>query len=46
MRYKWHFDIVKHSKKFYTFSIIVTILGIITLAIHGLTLGVDFKAGT
>ncbi|MCC2685789.1 MAG: subunit SecF of preprotein translocase [Paenibacillaceae bacterium] len=46
MRYKWHFDIVKHSKKFYTFSIIVTILGIITLLIHGLSLGVDFKAGT
>jgi SecD/SecF fusion protein len=46
MRYKWHFDVVKHSKKFYIFSIIVTILGIITLAIHGLELGVDFKAGT
>jgi len=46
MRYKWSFDVVKHRKKYFTFSIVVTILGILSLAIFGLNRGVDFKSGT
>lgn len=48
MLYKWinNIDFVKNRKKFFVFSITVTLLGIITLAIFGLNRGVDFKAGT
>lgn len=44
MRYK--FDIVKNRNKYFAVSIILTIVGILSLAIFGLNTGVDFKAGT
>ncbi|MCZ8519049.1 MULTISPECIES: protein translocase subunit SecF [Paenibacillus] len=40
------FDFMKHRRKFYVFSIVITLLGILTLAVFGLNRGVDFKAGT
>jgi len=40
------YDFVKHRKLFFTISIVVTLLGILTLAIFGLNRGVDFKSGT
>jgi len=40
------FDFVRHSKKAYTFSIAVTLLGVIMLLAVGMHYGVDFKAGT
>lgn len=43
---KWKFDFVKASKYFFTFSIIVTLLGIIMLAVFGLNYGVDFREGS
>jgi len=43
---KIHFDFVKHRNKFFAFSILVTIVGIITLLAAGMHFGVDFKAGT
>lgn len=43
---KYPIDFVKHRKKSFTFSIILTILGILTLAILGFNYGVDFRAGT
>lgn len=48
MLYNWlnRIDYVKNRKKFFIFSISITILGILTLAIFGLNRGVDFKAGT
>jgi preprotein translocase subunit SecF len=46
MRYNFTFDIVKNRKKFFALSIIITLLGILSLAIFGLNTGVDFKAGT
>ncbi|MGN7380646.1 protein export proteins secd/secf [Chlamydia abortus] len=46
MHYNIHFDFVKHRKKFFAFSIIVTIIGIVALLVFGLNRGVDFKAGT
>jgi preprotein translocase subunit SecF len=39
-------DFIRNRKKFFAFSITITILGILTLAIFGLNTGVDFKAGT
>lgn len=41
---KW--DIVKRSKMFFWISGIITVLGIVSLLVFGLNLGVDFKAGT
>lgn len=48
MLYNWlnKIDYVHHRKKFFSFSIIITVLGILTLAVFGLNRGVDFKAGT
>ncbi|MDO3409005.1 protein translocase subunit SecF [Saccharibacillus sp. CPCC 101409] len=43
---KWDFNFVKASKYFYTFSLIVTLLGILSLAIFGLNYGVDFRSGS
>ncbi|MFD1955403.1 protein translocase subunit SecF [Paenibacillus thailandensis] len=43
---KIRFDFVKHSKKFFWFSGIMTVLGIISLLVFNLNYGVDFKAGT
>jgi preprotein translocase SecF subunit len=40
------FDFVKHRKKAFTFSIVITLLGIIVLLFSGLNYGVDFRAGT
>jgi preprotein translocase SecF subunit len=39
-------DFVKNRNKFFAVSIIITVLGVLTLAIFGLNLGVDFKSGT
>ncbi|MEX2461470.1 MAG: protein translocase subunit SecF [Paenibacillaceae bacterium] len=44
MRYR--FDIIKNRRKYFAVSIIITIIGILSLAIFGLNTGVDFKAGT
>ncbi|ANY70338.1 protein-export membrane protein SecF [Paenibacillus sp. BIHB 4019] len=41
-----HFDFIKHSKKFFMASIILTVIGIISLFLFNLNYGVDFKAGT
>lgn len=39
-------DFVKHRKKFFIFSGILTIVGIILLSTIGLNLGIDFSSGT
>jgi len=39
-------DYVKHHNKFFAVSILITILGILTLTFLGFNYGVDFKAGT
>lgn len=46
MRFKGSFNFVHKSKYAFTFSIVVTILGIITLLWHGLNYGIDFSSGT
>ncbi|WP_211747567.1 protein translocase subunit SecF [Paenibacillus sp. Marseille-Q4541] len=46
MRFNWDFDYIKVSKYFYTFSIVVTLLGILSLAVFGLNYGVDFRSGS
>ncbi|WP_313995973.1 protein translocase subunit SecF [uncultured Paenibacillus sp.] len=47
MRYNFDkFDFVGKSKYFYMFSIAITVLGILVLAIGGLNYGVDFRAGS
>lgn len=43
---KVRFDFVKHRNKFFAFSIVLTVLGILSLLIFHMNLGVDFKAGT
>ncbi|WP_079908775.1 protein translocase subunit SecD [Paenibacillus sp. 32352] len=40
------FDIVKSRRKFYAFSLSILVLGLASMLIFGLNLGVDFKAGT
>lgn len=40
------FDFVKHRKKFYVFSSVLMIGGIIVLSIFRLNLGIDFSSGT
>ncbi|SFS58856.1 protein translocase subunit SecF [Paenibacillus sp. BC26] len=40
------FDFVKKARYFFIFSIVITVLGIVTLGIHGLNYGVDFRAGS
>ncbi|MFC7681309.1 protein translocase subunit SecF [Paenibacillus sp. GCM10028914] len=45
MRFK-NFDYVGASRYFYTFSIILTIVGAICLAALGLNYGVDFRSGS
>lgn len=44
MNYK--FDFVRHRKIYFTISSVIMILGIITLLLFGLNLGIDFKSGT
>ena len=46
MRFKWDYDYIKISKYFYTFSIVITLLGILSLAVFGLNYGVDFRSGS
>lgn len=46
MRYNFKLDIVKHRRKFFAFSIVVTIIGLLSLLIFNLNYGVDFRAGT
>ncbi|MCM3129968.1 MULTISPECIES: protein translocase subunit SecF [unclassified Paenibacillus] len=46
MRFNWEFDYIKVSKYFYTFSIVITLLGILSLAVFGLNYGVDFRSGS
>ncbi|TLS53567.1 protein translocase subunit SecF [Paenibacillus antri] len=46
MRYKIHLDFIKHRKKFFIFSIALTVIGIVMLAAAGLNYGVDFRSGT
>lgn len=46
MRFKGSFNFVHKSRFAFTFSIIVTVLGIITLLWHGLNYGIDFSSGT
>jgi SecD/SecF fusion protein len=41
----FHFDFLKIKKYTYAFSLIVTIVSVISLATHGLDYGVDFKGG-
>ncbi|NGZ73688.1 protein translocase subunit SecF [Saccharibacillus alkalitolerans] len=43
---KWNFNFVKASKYFYTFSIVLTLAGILSLAVFGLNYGVDFRSGS
>lgn len=45
MRFK-NFDYVGASRYFYTFSIILTLVGAIFLGIFGLNYGVDFRSGS
>ncbi|MBW5447901.1 protein translocase subunit SecF [Cohnella sp. CFH 77786] len=40
------FNFVKASKPFFTFSIAITLLGIIFLSVFGLNYGIDFRSGT
>jgi preprotein translocase subunit SecF len=40
------FNFVKASKPFFIFSIVITLLGILFLAIFGLNYGIDFRSGT
>ncbi|MFJ2045089.1 MULTISPECIES: protein translocase subunit SecF [unclassified Paenibacillus] len=46
MRFNWNFDYIKGSKIAYTFSIILTIAGIISILALGLNYAVDFRAGS
>lgn len=46
MRFKKEMDYVHISKYCYTISIILTIVGLISLAIFGLNYSVDFRAGS
>lgn len=40
------YDFIKDRKKFYSASIIITVLGILSLIIFKMNLGIDFQAGT
>jgi preprotein translocase subunit SecF len=44
--YNKHFDFVKNRNKFFGFSSVIVVLGILTLLLFGLNYGVDFRAGT
>ncbi|MBD8838904.1 MULTISPECIES: protein translocase subunit SecF [Paenibacillus] len=46
MRFNWNFDYIKGSKIAYTFSIILTVVGIISLLSLGLNYAVDFRSGS
>ncbi|HWL27036.1 MAG TPA: protein translocase subunit SecDF [Ureibacillus sp.] len=40
------FDFVHHRKSFYSFSLIILVVGIIIISIFRLNLGIDFSSGT
>jgi preprotein translocase subunit SecF len=40
------FNFIKASKPFFIFSIVITLLGVLSLAIFGLNYGIDFRSGT
>ncbi|WP_139490337.1 protein translocase subunit SecF [Brevibacillus dissolubilis] len=40
------FDIVKNRRKFFAFSVLIMVTGLVIMMLMGLNLGVDFKAGT
>ena len=40
------FNFIKKARYFFIFSIIITVLGVLTLGIFGLNYGVDFRAGS
>lgn len=42
----FHFDVVKQRKKFFIFSSLLTIIGLICLLTIGLKLSIDFESGT
>jgi len=44
--YAQRFNIVKNRRKFFITSIAILVLGLLSMFILGLNLGVDFKAGT
>ena len=46
MRFNWNYDYIKGSKFAYTFSILLTIAGIVSLLALGLNYAVDFRAGS
>ncbi|WP_035157756.1 protein translocase subunit SecF [Cohnella thermotolerans] len=47
MRYNFkNFNFVKASKGFFILSIVLTLLGILSLSIFGLNYGIDFKSGS
>ncbi|NOJ70652.1 protein translocase subunit SecF [Paenibacillus alvei] len=46
MRFKGTFNFVHQSKYFFIFSIVITILGALSLSLFGLNYGVDFSSGT
>ncbi|CAH8769440.1 protein translocase subunit SecF [Paenibacillus dendritiformis] len=46
MRFKGTFNFVHSSKYFFILSIIITIVGAISLSVFGLNYGVDFSSGT
>lgn len=41
-----NFDFVGHRKRFFTFSIILILCGLLVLVFKGLNLGIDFDSGT
>lgn len=43
---KVRFDFIKHRNKFFMFSVILTLIGILSVSIFHMNFGVDFKAGT
>lgn len=43
---KWDYNFVKHRKYYFMFAIAVVIIGISSLMVQGLNLGVDFVSGT
>ncbi|HIW32628.1 MAG TPA: protein translocase subunit SecF [Candidatus Paenibacillus intestinavium] len=44
--YKIRYDFVNNRKKFFTGSILLVIIGIVSLLIFQMNLGIDFKSGT
>lgn len=42
----FNFNFVKHQKKFFAISLIILILGSLSLVISGLNLGIDFTSGS